>query len=309
MIKKIILFICLICLDFISMAQQEPTFTHYSFNPLMVNPAIAGSKELLSVTAISRNRWLKFPGAPKTQNLTLHSILKSKRLGGGLSFLNDSKGPVQFTGLDLDVAYRLPVGEGIVSFGLKGGLRFMSAGLQSEVVTVEAGDVIFQNDVVFKPLANFGFGVHYAVNDFYVGISSPKLLENKLSATSVNGSSSEERNYYILLGGAFNLNTDESIKLKPSLFVKITESTLLQFDANFLFYFNDKYWLGPMYRSTNDVGLLAGLNVNTQLKFGYALDWSFGNKTATYNNGTHEIMLSYDFVFDKKQGIVSPRHF
>jgi type IX secretion system PorP/SprF family membrane protein len=309
MIKKLLLFLCLISLDFLSMAQQEPTFTHYTFNPLTINPAIAGSKELLSVTAVSRARWLKFPGAPKTQNLTLHSILKSKRLGGGLSFINDSKGPVQFTGIDLDVAYRLPLGEGTLSFGLKGGIRFLSAGLQSEVVTVDQGDGVFQNDVVFKPLPNFGFGFHYAVNDFYVGLSAPMLLENELNTSSVNGQSLEERNYYFLIGGVFNLNAAESIKLKPSLLVKITESTLIQFDANFLFYFNDKFWLGPMYRSTNDIGFLAGLNINSQLKFGYALDWSFGNKTATYNNGTHEIMLSYDFVFDKKQGIVSPRHF
>jgi type IX secretion system PorP/SprF family membrane protein len=291
------------------MAQNEPTFTHYTFNPLVINPAFAGSKELLTVTAINRARWLKFPGAPKTQNLVAHSILKTKRLGGGLSFLNDSKGPVQFTGAELDLAYRLPLQDGTLSFGLKGGLRFLSSRLQSEVVTVEEGDVVFQNDIVFKALPNFGFGMHYALNDFYVGFSIPKLLENNLNINSINGTSSEERNYYLIFGAAFNLNAEKSVKLKPSVLVKMTHSTLLQFDSNFLFYFKDKFWIGPMYRSTNDIGLLAGLNVNTQLSFGYAMDWSFGNKTGTYNNGTHEIMLNYDFVFDKKQGVVSPRHF
>ncbi len=309
MFKKVVLLLLLIALDFLSLAQQEPTYTHFTFNPLTINPAVAGSKELLTVTALSRARWLKFPGAPKTHNLTMHSILKTTRLGGGFSFLNDSKGPMQSTGIDLDVAYRLPLKEGVLSFGLKAGVRFLSIGLQSEVVTVDAGDAAFQNDIVLKPLPNFGFGVYYSHNDFYAGFSAPKLFENKLNVSSINNNSFEERNYYLTLGGAFNLNTDQSIKLKPSLLVKMTESTLIQFDANFLFYFNDKFWLGPMYRSTNDIGLLAGLNINTQLKFGYALDWSFGNKTATYNNGTHEIMLSYDFVFDKKQGIVSPRHF
>lgn len=308
MIKRIVLFIGLITAHF-SIGQQEPTYTHYNFNSLTINPAVAGSKEMLTATALSRTRWLKFPGAPKTQNITLHSILKSKSLGGGLSLLNDSKGPTQFTGIDVDIAYRLPVGKGVLAFGLKAGVRFLTNRLQSNIVTSEQGDAVFQSDIVFKPLPNFGFGMHYTVNDFFVGISAPKLLENSLNSNSVTGNSTEERNYYLMLGGAFGLNSDKTVKLKPSLMVKMTESTLLQVDANFLFYFHDKIWIGPMYRSTNDVGLLAGLNINTQLKLSYAMDWSFGNKTATYNNGTHEIMVGYDFVFDKKQGVVSPRHF
>ena len=88
----------------------------------------------------------------------------------------------------------------------------------------------------------FGFGVYYSHNDFYAGFSAPKLFENKLNVSSINNNSFEERNYYMTLGGAFNLNTDQSIKLKPSLLVKMTESTLIQFDANFLFYFNDKFY-------------------------------------------------------------------
>ncbi len=307
--KLFIYFSLIIGFASFSYGQQEPTFTHYTFNALTINPAFAGHKELLSITALNRARWLNFPGSPRTQNLTVHSILKTKSLGMGFSFLNDSKGPFQGTGIDIDIAYRMPLGEGRLSFGLKGGVRFISTRLQSEIVTVDQGDAVFQNDVISQPLPNFGFGILYSLNDFYVGISVPRSLKNKLNTLITNGNSFEERNYYMMLGGSINLNKSKSVKLKPSFFVKVTESTLLQFDANFLFYFNDKFWLGPMYRSLNDVGILTGLNLSTQVQFGYAFDWSLGNKTGTYNNGTHEFMLRYDFLFEKKEGIVSPRHF
>lgn len=309
MIKKLILIVFIMVSVFFGKAQQEPTFTHYAFNPLAINPAFAGSKELLSIAAINRLRWVKFPGAPKTQTVTAHSILKTKSLGGGLSFINNSKGPYHATGIDLDLAYRLPLNNGRLSFGLKGGVRFVSIRLQSEVVTTDAGDAAFQSDVVMQPVPNVGFGVHYAVNDFYVGFAVPRLLQNDLNPDLTGSKAFEERNYYLMMAGAFNLNADKTVKLKPSVFFKVTQSTLFQIDATFLFYFNEKIWLGPMYRSTNDLGILAGLSLSSQFKFGYAFDWSFGNKTATYNSGSHELMLSYDFVFDKKQGVVSPRHF
>lgn len=300
---------CVVVFGINGSAQQEPTFTHYSFNPLLINPAVAGSKELLSIAAINRLRWINFPGAPKTQTLTAHSILKTKSLGAGLSFINNSKGPYQATGIDLDLAYRLPINNGRLSFGLKGGFRFISVRLQSAVVATQAGDAAFQTDIVMQPLPNVGFGLHYAVRDFYVGFSAPRLLENKLNANLATNYTFEQRNYYLMAGGAINLNAEKTVKLKPSVFVKVTQGTLFQVDLTALFYFNEKIWLGPMYRSTNDLGILAGLNLGSQFKFGYAFDWSFGNKTATYNNGSHELMLSYDFVFDKKQGVVSPRHF
>lgn len=293
----------------LSLAQQEPTFSHYSFNPISINPAFAGHDECLSITAINRARWLNFPGSPRTQNLTVHSIVKTDRIGFGGSLMNDTKGPYQGTGFDLDITYRLPLGEGKLAIGLMGGMRFVSTRLQSEVVTVEQGDVAFQSDILMQSLPNFGFGLLYSSHDFYVGVSLPRSLKNELNSQLVTGNSFEERNYYFMTGGAVNLNKDQSIKLKPSVFCKITESTLLQIDATFLFSFNEKFWIGPMYRSTNDVGILTGLHLNSQLQFGYAFDWSFGNKTIQYNNGTHEFMVRYDFVFDEKQGIVSPRHF
>ena len=47
------------------LAQQYPVFTQYYFNELVINPAYAGSQVQLSLTAMYRNQWVNFPGAPE----------------------------------------------------------------------------------------------------------------------------------------------------------------------------------------------------------------------------------------------------
>ena len=45
-------------------AQQDPQYTQYMYNMNVVNPAYAGSKESLSITALYRNQWAGFDDAP-----------------------------------------------------------------------------------------------------------------------------------------------------------------------------------------------------------------------------------------------------
>jgi len=40
---------------------------------------------------------------------------------------------------------------------------------------------------------------------------------------------------------------------------------------------------------------IEGLDITEQLHIGYSYDWSFGLKTSKYNQGSHEILLRYDF--------------
>ena len=83
--------LAIICLfyGFTLNAQQDPMYTHYMYNTLMINPAYAGSREALTATLLHRSQWVDFKGAPLVQSLTMHMPLKNKHLGVGLSVLND----------------------------------------------------------------------------------------------------------------------------------------------------------------------------------------------------------------------------
>mgnify|MGYP000552775256 CR=1 FL=1 len=309
--KRLILILGVVFFAITTNAQQESMFTHYSFNTMAINPGYAGSRDALTLTGLHRSQWVSFPGAPTTQTVTVHAPLANNKMGLGLSLLHDQIGPTSNSSVNVDLAYRVQVGtEGHLSFGLKGGLNFMSSNLQSEVTTLEEGDAAFQNNIQSELLPNFGFGIYYANPKLFVGLSSPRLLNSDILSGEVsNFSNNLQRHYYLITGAMLSLNKKETVKFKPTAFFRLTDGAPLQMDFTALFYFKDKYWIGPMFRVTDQVGVLSGLNIIDQFSLAYSFDWSFNSRSIGNNYGSHELMLRYDFMYKTKGGIVSPRYF
>lgn len=293
-----------------AIAQQDAMFTHYSFNTLGVNPAYAGSRDALTVTALHRSQWVSFPGAPITQTVTAHMPIVNNKMGLGMSLMHDKIGPTRNVGVFIDFAYRIQIGQkGKLAFGLKGGTALMANNL-SELSTTDQGDQSFAQNITSQFLPNFGAGIYYQLPRFYVGFSTPRLLENNFGTNTTTGSvASEARHYFLIAGAMFDLTKDARVQLKPTTFVKFTQGAPMELDITALLYFNQKFWVGPMFRTGDAAGVLAGLNITPQFGLGYSFDWSFANSTGKYNAGSHELMLRYDFVFKGKQKIISPRFF
>ena len=99
----LVLLLVVLCAEYAS-AQQDPQYTQYMYNMNVVNPAYAGSKEGLSVTALYRNQWSGFDGAPVTFTFSAHSPISDK-IGLGLSAIKDELGPVSETNVFADFSY------------------------------------------------------------------------------------------------------------------------------------------------------------------------------------------------------------
>ncbi len=309
-VMKGLLIVLFIGLGLISKAQQEAMFTHYAFNTLAVNPAYAGSRDAITVTGLHRSQWVGFDGAPTTQTLTVHSPMFNDQIGVGLSVLNDKIGPLNSTNLNVDFAYKLRINpKARLAFGLKGGVNILQGNMTSLIVNDE-NDNSFSNNIQSKLLPNFGFGMYYYTDKWYAGISTPKLLNNELSTTgTVVTLGTEKRHLYLIGGMLFNLNKDESLKFRPTTLIKVTEAAPIEMDLTGMFVLQDKVELGAMFRTGDAVGLLLGYNFTPQLRLGYSFDWSFVNNTAKYNNGSHEVMFRYDFIYGDKERVKSPRYF
>lgn len=305
--KLIISGIALLALSSLT-AQQDAMYTHYAFNTLAVNPGYAGSRDALTITGLHRSQWVGFAGAPVTQTLTLHTPLMSDKLGIGMSIVNDRIGPMNVTSFYADFAYKIKVSEkGKLAFGVKGGANLVQGNLSSLNLD-QPNDVAFAQNIQSSFLPNFGFGMYYYTTKWYVGVSTPKLLENDFNSSNIQNAK-EERHYFLIAGTVFNLKDGGKVKFKPTTFVKITEAAPIQGDLTGMFIFQDKLEVGAMYRTGDAAGLLLGYNFSPQLRFGYAYDFSFTNRTFTYNGGSHEVMLRYDFVYADKGRIRSPRYF
>lgn len=287
-------------------AQQDAMFTHYMYNTLWLNPAYAGTREALTVTGLYRTQWTGFNGAPKDMTFTMHTPMLNGKMGAGLSVLNDKIGSVNSTLLALDLSYHIKLSsKSKLSFGVKALANLYSNNLTSLTVT-NPNDVFFTQNTN-KVLPNVGAGIYYYRERFYVGVSTPRLVENALDGNGTGVASKEQRHYFFIMGTVFKLGSD--VKLKPTCFVKATQGAPIQGDVTANFIIRDKLTLGAMYRTGDAMGALLGFNITEQLYAGYSYDWSMANATGKYNGGSHEIMLRYDLVSKLKGGVKSPRYF
>jgi len=297
--------IAILCLSNVLRAQQDAMFTHYMYNTLWLNPAYAGTRDAFTITGIHRSQWIGFDGAPLDQTITMHSPLLNGKMGIGLSLLNDKIGPTKSTIIALDLSYQVRLSrKSKLSFGLKGLVNMYSNNL-SQLKLDNQSDASFSQNFS-RTLPNAGAGIYYYRERFYVGVSTPKLLENKLNG-GLGAESKEQRHYFFIMGTVIKLSQD--VKLKPTCFVKATEAAPIEGDITASFLFRDKLSLGAMYRTGDAVGALIGFNFTEQFSVGYSFDWSMANTTGKYNSGSHEIMLRYDLISKSKAKIKSPRYF
>ncbi len=290
-----------------SLAQQDPMYTQYMDNMLTINPAYAGSKDLLTMMVISRNQWVSIPGAPVTRTFEMHSPVTGTNTGLGLSVLNDQIGPIKQTGVYFDYSYTLKFSNRRnLALGLKAGVNFYEAGL-ANLTTNDPNDPVFANDITRSFLPNFGVGAFFHTDRYYLGLSIPKLIENDInkSGSSVQNITKEQMQIFIIAGYVFDVN--RIVKFKPSILTKfvINSPVSVNMDGTFLFY--DRLWLGAMYRVGDSFGGLFQIQATNQLKIGYSYDLPI-NRFGSYSSGTHEIMISYDFNLGTGK-VRSPRYF
>ena len=290
----------------VASAQQEPIYTNFTQNTLNVNPAYAGSRDALTLTVLHRSQWVGVEGAPMTQTLTLHTPLISERLGFGFSAMNDKIGPSNTSQAYIDLAYRQPLGKTFkLAIGIKGGGRVFQNNL-TELNGV-AGDVAFAEDENSRFLPNVGAGLYVSSEGFYFGFSAPRLLKNNLRTNAT--SREESLTYHVITGGVIPMGALSNIKLNPAAMVQVESGSPVAMHLMMNMIIKDKFEIGGMWRSGDAVGGLIGWNILPSLKLGYSFDYSYGFQSFTYNGGSHEAFLRFDWFKQNRIPAVTPRYF
>ena len=108
-----------IFLSISSFGQQDPLFTQYYVNDMVINPAISGSKIYNPLTIQTRQQWLGFEGAPLSTCISYHGALNNRSAMGGY-IMFDKAYPTMQGNLHLNYAYHIPLDYEKVnlSFGL-----------------------------------------------------------------------------------------------------------------------------------------------------------------------------------------------
>ncbi len=296
-------------------AQYDALFTQYMFNEVFINPAYAGSKEAMSATLLHRQQWVNFPGRPVTTSFSLHGPIQGNKMGLGLSILNEKIGVTNRNLIYASYAYRIKFDDkSTLAMGLMGGLDQQQNRLYTLKLSNEAGapvDPQFGNTPnVVAP--NFGAGLYYTTKNLYVGLSIPRMVDNKVRFGN-DGSSTirttkvapSKFTYYLTAGYLFTI--DEEFKLKPTVMLKAVQNAPLQVDLGANLLIKDMIWAGLSYRSGSSMAVILGMQVNKQFLVSYSYDYGL-NKIQKYSAGSHEIVLNYLFSFTGRK-VITPRYF
>lgn len=302
--KKLVIYFLLLVAAAPVWAQQQPMYSQYMFNGLAINPAYAGSREVLSMMALHRDQWTGIEGAPETQTFSIHTPLKKKRLGLGLLIYHDRLGVTDQKGISLSYAYRVPLAKGRLAFGISGAVNSLRS-RWSTVSTVQSGDAVFGEDSPSYVMPNAGAGVYYSSKKFYTGLSVPALLTNRINTGGKQDTYHDPSNYNVMFTSGV-LVPAGGIVFKPSVLVKYHSGSPVQVDINSSFYIKDHLEIGASYRTNDAIVGIIGYNINKQLRVGYAYDRTLSMLKA-YNKGSHEFMLQYEFGY--KVEAMSPRYF
>jgi type IX secretion system PorP/SprF family membrane protein len=304
--KRIIKSLILLLIPLSLAGQLTPVTSQYVLNPLSINPAYAGNRGALNIAAFYRRQWAGIPGAPETMTLAADAPFLDSKLGLGFSITNDKIGVTKETHFLTNYSYKINMDKGSLSLGLGAGLITTNTAW-SDLVVLDPGDENYLTNSRVFVVPDFTFGAYYLNQNYFAGLSIPKLLGYKFNydknryTLMVNPG---KYNYLLNAGYVYTLN--QKIKLFPSTLITISPGEKLLIDLNAYVSLNDRIWAGASYRNGRSLGLLCQFAVNNQFRVAYTYDFDFG-KLGQYSNGSHEIMIRYEFHY--KVNAVSPLNF
>ncbi|MCB0653502.1 MAG: type IX secretion system membrane protein PorP/SprF [Saprospiraceae bacterium] len=314
---KFILTLFFLSLLLAAFGQQEEQFTQFMYYKSGYNPASVGSNDAPCFSLIARNQWIGFEGAPQAQLISFNMPVFNKRVGIGANVIRQTIGITEKYSAETLYAYRIPLGRGILGIGLQASVRFIRMNFsQAESIQPSAQDDAIPGDIQSKYVPNFGAGLYYSNQRYYVGISAPRLLENNIDLADSDATISKEVRHIYAMGGIL-IDLGDHVQMQPQVLLKYVMGAPFDGDANLNFIFAEKFTTGISYRLGGSkrtgigesVSVVLGMQLSESILFGLSYDLTL-SELKNYNSGTVEGVFRY-CIGGRSQGneYVSPRFF
>jgi type IX secretion system PorP/SprF family membrane protein len=275
-------------------AQQESILAFYSNHLNLVNPAAVSVNGETQFRTSIRQQWTGIKDAPQTQSASFMTPV-SKNLSFGISVVKDEVFIEKQTFAAIDFSYKVQLNDALDLFmGIKAGgnnYEVNTTGLQTYNYGIT--DPNLESISRFNP--NIGIGFYLKHKDYYISMSTPKMLDTKRAKTE-NGfatAATDQAHYYFSAGRTFEVTP--SIDFVPSIMVRYVNGAPFSTDFTTTAKFDDKVNLGVTYRTDRSFAGLAMINVSKKFALGYAYEYSLRSQLLGRANGSNEFYLHYKF--------------
>jgi type IX secretion system PorP/SprF family membrane protein len=233
--KKFVLFVFFISSFGISTGQQVPfnPVSHRIYTPFIINPAIAGSKDYLSLDMLAGFKGKSYSQMVSGNTRIVRKVLGYLPSGRTYSFTNFGAGfsgyndfeisdSTRYAGVNAALSYHIPLNKRALSFisigaSIKGMYHFYR------------GD--YDQNIPYKEFyfPNVDFGIYMYNPKLFAGISATNILDPPSDTSSLTYYAVPvSRQYFLTAGYKFILSRSLNIVLEPSVIIHTDDS--LAFD-------------------------------------------------------------------------------
>ncbi len=292
------LFLMFSCLGF---AQQDPLSSHYMFNTLTYNPGVAGTSGMICATALDRQQWLGFAGAPSTLVFNVSAPVSIFRIKSGVGLLIESDNVGFDKDINLSAAYSYLMDLSIGKLGIGVNLGMLSKTLDPDwnIPNADGFTPPDQDPLIPVTKENFiafdaGLGLFLKSDKYYAAASVTHINQPKIKFTKDAGTIKTyiSRHYYITAGYTLQL-ANPSFELLPSFFV-YSDGKVAQFNVTSQVRYNKKVWGGVSYRAGDALIGMVGFELYNGIRIGYSYDFPLSDIRKN-TSGSHEFMVNYCF--------------
>jgi type IX secretion system PorP/SprF family membrane protein len=271
------------------------------FNTLTYNPGVAGTSGMICATALNRQQWLGFEGAPSTTLFNISapvSIFKVKS-GIGLVVESDNIGFDKDINLSAVYSYLMDLNIGKLGIGINLGMINKTLDPKWNIPNGDGFTQPDQDPLIPVNKESFvafdaGLGLYLKADKYYASLSVTHINQPKIKFTKEEAEVSTyiSRHYYLTGGYTLQL-PNPSLELLPSFFA-YSDGKVIQFNITSLVRYNKKVWGGVSYRAGDALIGIVGLELFNGIRFGYAYDFPLSDIRKN-TSGSHEFMVNYCF--------------
>ena len=267
-----------------------PSVSNYHLTWTTINPAFTGFRDAISASSLYRSSLYGEVG-PRDMQLNVHSPVGNAKVAvGGIVAYNTTEPSQNFYSLMSTYAYRIKMGSGRLSFGLAAGMYGLNSDL-SGVPIRDPGDVLFNPESYQRWFPNFGVGVLYFTDKYFVGLSVPEMLSIPKEGDFVGKLNTDQ--YRAILTGAYLFDISRAFKLKPSVMIDYNKA-YSSFKASLnVGLMDSRVFVGGAFDHPNFAIALLNFQVNPQWLIGYAYTFNTG-PVRTALGGSHEVVLRWE---------------
>ena len=286
--KKLNRFLALVFVGLIgsnSFAQLTTGNEQFFFNPVMVNPALAGMHNN-QISLGYDTRWVGLDGAPKTGFINYDRMFNDNT-GWNVAVISDNIGPISSYAIANSFSFKVQTGEETkLAFGLRHHLSQSYLNVNTSRI-YDPSDPLLATDQVGVPVNNFDASIAWMnPNSFMIGFSYRNLIPQpsfRFTNTLIQPVLSMHGWYAYDFGDA---------SLEAFALLSTTNNTKLNTNVGAMVALQHKIGLGLNFAPNNQLGAFAYIKISEKLNVFYNYNFPLSD-IAKVSKQSHGVGVSF----------------